>query len=254
MRGGHLTYLDSAGGNSRKMPTAAFAGMRCVTEATRHGGALTAAEERVGGTGDLSAAIEAARAGDDNAFRTVYREIQPGLLRYVRVLVGDDAEDVTSETWLQIARGLDGFTGGADEFRAWSATVARNRALDHLRYVRRRPAVPVPDDLLADIESSPDPADEVVNDVAGRRALQLIATLPTDQAEAVLLRVVMGLDANFAGQVLGKRAGAVRTAAYRGLRRLAAVLDSERAGHVQGDHPEHGPVPRQRDAGHGGTR
>ena len=52
----------------------------------------------------------------------------------------------------------------------------------------------------------------------------MIAALPRDQAEAVLLRVVIGLDAESAAQVLGKRAGAVRTAAYRGLRRLNDAL------------------------------
>jgi RNA polymerase sigma-70 factor (ECF subfamily) len=49
--------------------------------------------------------------------------------------------------------------------------------------------------------------------------------LPSDQAEAVLLRAVVGLDADSAGKILGKRAGAVRTAAYRGLRALAKRLD-----------------------------
>jgi RNA polymerase sigma-70 factor (ECF subfamily) len=45
--------------------------------------------------------------------------------------------------------------------------------------------------------------------------------LPPDQAEAVLLRAVVGLDAGTAARVLGKRPGAIRTAAYRGLRTLA---------------------------------
>jgi RNA polymerase sigma-70 factor, ECF subfamily len=49
--------------------------------------------------------------------------------------------------------------------------------------------------------------------------------LPPDQAEAVLLRAVLGLDARTAGQVLGKRAGAVRTAAHRGLTTLARRLE-----------------------------
>jgi RNA polymerase sigma-70 factor (ECF subfamily) len=48
------------------------------------------------------------------------------------------------------------------------------------------------------------------------------------EAEAVLLRAVLGLDAQTAGQVLGKRAGAVRTAAHRGLRTLARQLETER--------------------------
>jgi RNA polymerase sigma-70 factor (ECF subfamily) len=59
-------------------------------------------------------------------------------------------------------------------------------------------------------------------------AIALIATLPPDQAEAVLLRTVVGLDAVSAGRVLGKRPGAVRVAAHRGLRTLARRL-AERA-------------------------
>jgi RNA polymerase sigma-70 factor (ECF subfamily) len=41
----------------------------------------------------------------------------------------------------------------------------------------------------------------------------------------VLLRAVLGLDATRAAAVLGKRPGAVRTAAHRGLRTLARHLD-----------------------------
>jgi len=57
-------------------------------------------------------------------------------------------------------------------------------------------------------------------------AIALIATLPREQAEAVLLRAVVGLDAVTAGQVLGKRPGAVRVAAHRGLKTLARRLES----------------------------
>ena len=53
------------------------------------------------------------------------------------------------------------------------------------------------------------------------RRSTLIAALPREQAQAVLLRAVVGLDARTAGEVLGKRAGAVRVAAHRGLKRLA---------------------------------
>ena len=61
--------------------------------------------------------------------------------------------------------------------------------------------------------------------MATRRALAAIAGLPRDQAEAVLLRAVAGLSADQAGAVVGKRAGAVRVAAMRGLRTLKKRLD-----------------------------
>ena len=86
----------------------------------------------LGDDAELTAAVLAAQDGDETAFRTVYRAVQPRLLGYVRTLVGEpDAEDVTSEAWLQIARDLDRFSGDADRFRGWAARIARNRALDH---------------------------------------------------------------------------------------------------------------------------
>jgi RNA polymerase sigma-70 factor (ECF subfamily) len=174
---------------------------------------------------DVSAAVCAAQRGDEGAFRVIYRAVQPGLLRYLRALVGEDAEDVASEAWLQIARDLGSFRGDSDGFRGWAATIARHRAMDHLRRQRRRPDPSVPIEQLADRPSDDDTAGSALDALATDAALALIARLPRDQAEAVLLRVVMGLDAQAAGDVLGKRAGAVRTAAYRGLRKLAKFLE-----------------------------
>jgi RNA polymerase sigma-70 factor, ECF subfamily len=180
------------------------------------------------GSTDLSQAVAAARDGNEAAFYTLYTAVQPGLLRYLRALVGQDAEDVASETWLQIARDLRSYRGENAGFRTWAASVARNRAVDHLRKLGRRPAVAVPVEQMEHLANAEDTAVRAVEAVATNSAIALIATLPQDQAEAVLLRVVVGLDAEAAGQVLGKRAGAVRTSAHRGLKRLAKQLEQER--------------------------
>ncbi len=176
---------------------------------------------------DLADAVRQAQNGDEDAFRVLYRDLQPRFLRYLRVIVGDDAEDVASETWLHIARGLTAFHGDSDGFRGWTATIARNRATDHLRQRQRRTAtvsVPVPVEELAPLAGTEDTADSALEGISTDAAIALIARLPRDQAEAVMLRTVMGLDARAAGAVLGKRAGAVRTATHRGLRKLASFL------------------------------
>ncbi|AVT32759.1 RNA polymerase subunit sigma-70 [Plantactinospora sp. BC1] len=172
---------------------------------------------------ELSALVRSAQQGDEYAFRMLYRELQPGLLRYLTVLVGSDAEDVASETWLQIARDLATFAGGPG-FRAWATRIARNRALDHLRHQRRRPTVSVPVEALSELPGAEDTAASVDEGLGTDTAVALIASLPRTEAEAVLLRTVIGLDAESTARVLGKRPGAVRTAAHRGLRRLARVL------------------------------
>jgi RNA polymerase sigma-70 factor (ECF subfamily) len=178
-----------------------------------------APEDRLGDT------VALAQKGDEDAFRSIYRAVQPGLLRYLRGLVGDDAEDVASEAWSQIARDLTAFHGDGPGFRAWVVTIARNRALDHLRQQRRRPqSAGIAASELTDRAAEEDTAGAALDRVSTDDAIALIAALPRDQAEAVLLRAVMGLDVATAAKVLGKRPGAVRTAAHRGLRRLADRL------------------------------
>jgi RNA polymerase sigma-70 factor (ECF subfamily) len=169
----------------------------------------------------LDDVVQAAQQGDEAAFRLLYRTQQPALLRYLRVLVAEDAEDVASEAWLQIARDLRTFSGDWDGFRGWTATIARHRAMDLLRAQRRRPQASAPVEYLTELSAGDDTADRAMELVTTDAALALIATLPPEQAEAVMLRVVVGLDATTTGKILGRRAGAVRTAAYRGLKQLA---------------------------------
>ncbi len=172
----------------------------------------------------LADALPAAQAGDEDAFGVLYRVLDPAMQRYARSLVGAEAEDVAGEAWLQVARDLHRFRGDHDGFRAWVSTVVRHRAMDHLRARSRRPVVL--DDLgsLAERPAAEDTATLALDRLQTRRAIALVATLPREQAETVLLRAVVGLDVASTAAALGKRPVAVRVAAHRGLKRLAALL------------------------------
>lgn len=172
----------------------------------------------------LSAAVRAAQEGDEDAFRLLYRAIHPGLIRYLWAQVGDAAEDVAAETWLRVARDLPRFKGDGAGFRGWVTSIGRHRVLDYLRYQGRHPQGGAPVELLAHLPAAEDTERAVMDALATASALEMIAGLPPTQAEAVLLTVVMQLDAKTAGKVMGKRSGAVRVAAHRGLRRLAERL------------------------------
>ncbi|QIK77280.1 RNA polymerase sigma factor [Nocardioides piscis] len=166
------------------------------------------------------------RAGDEDAMRVVYRDVQPRLLRYLTVMVGvADAEDVASETWAQAFRDLDRFAGDADGFRGWITTIGRHRALDHLRRRQRQPVGDLDLMELLDRPTGEDVEGLVLDAVGTQDALRMLAGLPRDQAEAILLRTVLGFDAPTAARILGKRPGAVRSAAHRGLRALARQLE-----------------------------
>jgi RNA polymerase sigma-70 factor, ECF subfamily len=175
----------------------------------------------------LRVAVLGAQAGREEAFNELYQLVQPALLRYLSVLVGRDAEDIASETWLQVCRDLHTFAGDGDGFRGWVITIGRHRGLDHLRGRSRRPTDPAPWEELVVLAGREDTAVLAEESMSTAAALRLIGELPQEQAEAVLLRAVIGLDAKTAAAVLGKSPGAVRTSAYRGLKTLAAKLEKD---------------------------
>ncbi|MFG2678548.1 RNA polymerase sigma factor [Streptomyces sp. NPDC048392] len=177
--------------------------------------------------GELGAAVARAQEGDETAFAVAYRFVQPGLLGYLRGLVGDDAEDVAADAWLEIARDLRRFKGDGAGFRGWTATIARHRALDLLRRQKVRPRSTALEQDVLDLPGPHSTDGQALEALSTEAALTLVAELPRDQAEAVLLRVVVGLDGPSAARVLGKRPGAVRTATYRGLKRLARQLGAD---------------------------
>jgi RNA polymerase sigma-70 factor, ECF subfamily len=169
----------------------------------------------------LDDALARASTGDEAGFLALWRALQPRLLRFLRVLGCDDPDDVASETWLQVVRDLHKFSGGEEDFRRWLFTIGRHRAIDAARARSRRPASPMISsglDILADghlVE------DQVLDGFSVRGAVALLAGLSPDQAEAVALRVIAGLDTPDVAKILGKSAGAVRVALHRGLKTLA---------------------------------
>jgi RNA polymerase sigma-70 factor, ECF subfamily len=173
----------------------------------------------------LTRALRRAQAGDELGFVELWRALQPRLLRYLRIAIGEPAEDVAAETWFQVVRDLPDFRGDGPKFRAWLFVVARNRAVDQARQAGRRLEVSTELTDLLDTPAGSDTALEALTWLDTERALAVIATLPRDQAEAVALRVIAGLTPRQAGAVLGKRPGAIRIAVMRGLRRLGEQLD-----------------------------
>jgi RNA polymerase sigma-70 factor (ECF subfamily) len=180
--------------------------------------------------GAFGETLARAQGGDEAAFACIFRDVQPALLRYLRV-IAPEAEDVAGETWLQVLGGLAGFRGDEQAFRAWLFTIARHRAVDAGRSRTRRPTVPLDLSGAAEQLVTADSADLALDAVSARAVVKLIAELPPDQAEVIMLRVVADLDSGDVARIVGKTPGAVRVAAHRGLRRLAEI--AQRAGVTQ---------------------
>ena len=171
--------------------------------------------------------IAAAKTGAEWAITVLYREFSPGLLRYLRAQAPADGEDLASEVWMNAAAGLARFEGDDAAFRCWLFSIARRRVVDFRRREQRRRT------MLNSLERSGasdpvDPEAQALTASETEAALAHIASLPPDQAEVVLLRVVAGLDAEEVAAIVGKKAGAVRVLQHRALKRLSGRLARER--------------------------
>ena len=181
---------------------------------------------------EFPAVLEAAARGDEVAFGRLWHDLQPRLLRYFRVAAPAVAEDLASETWLGVVRGIDRFRGNETAFRAWVFTIARHEILDWHRRAARRATESLPTTTDVIERAAPDdPAAAALEGISTRAALEVVATLPADQAEAIVLRVVAGLGVDQVADIMGKRPGTVRVLTHRGLRRLAERLG---AGFIRG--------------------
>src|SRR5215469_14525171 len=164
-----------------------------------------------------------AKSGDESGFFMLWTDLQPLLLRYLRVLGCEDVDDVAGEAWLQAIRDLERFQGNAADFRAWLFTIGRHRALDAARSrTRFRDRVLGPASAAAEPLAQPNPvADEVLHGLSTSQAVAIVRALSKEQAEVVALRIIAGLDTDDVAALLGKSPGSVRVALHRGLKALS---------------------------------
>lgn len=172
--------------------------------------------------------LDAAKTGAEWAIAELYRALQPSVLRFLRAQAPAHGDDLASEVWVDVARGLQRFDGDETAFRHWLFTIARRRLIDFRRSEERRRAAATKllsqgvDLVGADAESLAVTAGDE------EAALARIGSLPAAQAEVVLLRVVAGFDTEQVAALVGKSAGAVRVLQHRALKALSDELVRER--------------------------
>ncbi|MDA8312015.1 MAG: sigma-70 family RNA polymerase sigma factor [Actinomycetota bacterium] len=176
----------------------------------------------------FSEVLDAARAGEEQAFALLYRDLNANLLRYFFAHAPSEAEDLASEAWLAAARGLRSFEGDERAFRAWLFTIAHRKVVQHWRDAARHPAQPAPQEVFdAVLDASETERQALDASDAAAAARALAAALSPDQAQVVLLRVLGGLTVEEVAAAMGKRPGTVRVLQHRALRRLAGKFSLE---------------------------
>ncbi|MCW2907977.1 MAG: polymerase, sigma-24 subunit, subfamily [Actinomycetia bacterium] len=161
----------------------------------------------------------------DDAFDDCYAELGPLLRRYLRGRVPDaDIDDVVQVVFVEVWR----FRGRFDPSRsleAWVLTIARRRAIDHLR-ARHRDTVPLEDALSM---AGPDGRD-IARQVERSRDLQVaLGRLPDLQREAIEMAYYADLTQREIAERLDVPLGTIKARTARGLRRLSVLIASPAA-------------------------
>lgn len=176
------------------------------------------------GSGDFETTLAAARAGAEWAWRNLYRDLAPVVLRYLRARGAPDPEDLTGDVFVQVVRKLEQFSGGEGDLRGWVVTIAHHRLIDSARNRARRPVEPVTDEVLAAISGSHDPEYEALAALGAGEVQRAIRALSPDQQDVVFLRFIAGLNINEVATAMGKKPGAVKALQARAVAALRRNL------------------------------
>jgi len=160
----------------------------------------------------LLAAAQGGTGEADGAFSALWRDANPALLRYLRVIAPDAAEDIAADTWVQVVRGWAASAATKPPGGPGCSRPPGAGAIDEGRRRSRRPVVSLPS-WPDDAGPRCGPGRPGPGEAQHRGAVALISSLPRFQAEVILLRVVAGLDNQAVAQLVGRSPGAVRVAA-----------------------------------------
>lgn len=149
------------------------------------------------------------------SFESIYRELAPAVLGYLRGHRIDDAEAVTQDVFLAVFSRIDGVRGGEDGVRTLVFSIAHARAVDHHRARARKPPT-----VEYEMEKDPrvtESAEDLAVTQSGDDVLSILSLLKDDHREVLLLRVLADMPLERVATVMGKSVGAVKQLQRRAL-------------------------------------
>jgi len=177
-------------------------------------------------------------AGDDQALGVLYDRWHPVVHGVVSRMLrqADDVEDVVEETFWQAWRQASRFDRARGAVQTWLLTIARSRALDRVRALRRRREEPLEGDDGQDVVqqvAEGGPGSDAEASERRRLVVAALSGLPTEQREALELGYFGGLSQSEIAERTGQPLGTVKTRMRLALQKLRSqlqVLGSEGEG------------------------
>ena len=169
--------------------------------------------------------VNAARAGDIDAFERIVRRYQTDVLRLAMHVIHDmgAAEDAAQETFVRAFRFLPRYRGDS-KFSTWLFSIARNCALDELRRTTKG-GLPR-DDFDTNVAMRDSDAQ------VGLEIREAMSDLPLELREAVILIDMFGMSYREASTIVRIAEGTLKSRVHRGRQQLMAALSPRDQEHI----------------------
>ena len=148
----------------------------------------------------------------------------------------EGADDIVQEAILRAYRGFDGFRGG--DAKPWLLAIVRNCFFTTVAQTRQKMHVPLPEENASNddgplVDESPDPEFTAIRAEQSRNLDQIVAGLPTEFREVLVLREMEDLSYRDIAQATGAPIGTVmsRLARARALLKERWLRDVEGVRH-----------------------
>ena len=162
----------------------------------------------------------------DKAFSDLYRAHLRDVYSYSYYRVGNhhDAEDLTTQTFLQAYRHFERAQRESNgrPLRPWLIRIAHNLAANYYRDRSRKPQTPIEDAGVLAAAHTTETLVEHRDDLA--RILECVEELPDDRREALIMRFALGMDNREIARALGRTDGATKVLLHRAIKQLEGLV------------------------------
>jgi RNA polymerase sigma-70 factor, ECF subfamily len=182
--------------------------------------------------------VERTLTGDTQAFALLHRRYYARVFRHAlfRCRSAADAEDIAAETFVKAVYYLPQYRFQGESLLPWLCRIATNLVIDQGRRAHGPPPLSLEgavDDVRTLMENvqdtGPNPHELAERSETQALIRSAVATLPTDQANAILLRFGGDLSLQEIALELNRSEGAIKSLIHRGLVNLRKILLEEAA-------------------------